>query len=259
MELQYVVADPAGNITGFVLTEVPRKDHKTIANYLIEQSPDGLEQVGFISDCADCDGSLDMMGGEFCGNASRSLGLYLAKNLLSRQTDKVWLRVSGASGRLEVQTDIDKNEAKIKMPRIISGSLIQTADYGEVPVIAFEGIVHVLLIDRQPDKAKGEGLVRTLAQTCAADAIGLMYYESDRHFLTPLVWVRATDTMIWESSCGSGSIALADYLNRAVKDDWTCRFTEPGGSITVEKINDALYLGGQVTFSDTRSIEYPDR
>ena len=258
MDIKYVVADPAGNITGLVLTEFPRKAHKRIANYLIDHSPDGLEQVGFISQCEDCDGSLDMMGGEFCGNASRSLGLYLAKNSLTQGTAKVRLRVSGASGVLEVQTDLNTNEAKIKMPQITAMASVQTVDFGEVPVIGFEGISHVLLIDQEPEKDKGEGLIRALAKDFPADAIGLMYYQTDQHFLTPLVWVRATDTMIWESSCGSGSIALAAYLKRATKEDWSCCFLEPGGSLNVAMIDGALYLGGPVSFSQTKSIGYPE-
>lgn len=251
MEIKYVVADPAGNTTGLVLTKLPSTEYKMVAKHLINHSPYDLEQVGFIRNCSDCDGSLEMMGGEFCGNASRSLGLYLAKNSNSLQTDTVMIRVSGATGKLEVRTDLKLNEAKIKMPPIQLIGNIKTVEYGLVPMITMEGIIHVLLIDHQLDKTKGEQLIRGLADRVGHDAIGVMYYESDRRFLTPLVWVRTTDTMIWESSCGSGSVALAAYLEQASQADWTQCFNEPGGTLKVEQIDGDLYLGGPVTFSET--------
>lgn len=257
MDIKYVVADPAGNITGLVLTKLPQSDYKAVARYLIEHSPFGLEQVGFIHDCNDCDGSLEMMGGEFCGNASRSFGLYLAKNAISIQDGKVLIRVSGVSAKLEVRTDLKLNEANIKMPPIQALVNIQTKEYGQVPMVVMEGISHVLLIDRHPDQEKGEQLIRELADDSGDDALGVMYYESDHRFLTPLVWVRDTDTMIWESSCGSGSVALASYLEQAAQGDWTQTFKEPGGTLKVERLDGALYLGGPVTFSEVISTKLP--
>lgn len=255
MDLKYVVADPAGNITGIVITRHPRQDYRTIARHLMEHSPYGLEQVGFLRDCADCDGSLEMMGGEFCGNASRSVGLYLAKRSMSMRDDRVLIRVSGAEGKLEVLTDLKRNEAKIRMPRILAMDWLKTRDYEEVPIVIMEGIAHVLLLDRHPDKEKAEHLIKTLSETRTEDAIGIMYYEQEHHFMTPLVWVRETDTRVWESSCGSGSVALAAYLERNNQEPWSRSFKEPGGVLKVEETEGEIYLGGPVIFTEVITTE----
>lgn len=259
MDINYVVADPAGNITGLVLTELPRSDYKMAARYLMEHAGYGLEQVGFIRDCNDCDGSLEMMGGEFCGNAARSVGLYLAQNQISLQDDKVLIRVSGVRDMLEVQTDLRKHEAKIKMPPVLSIGLVQTRQYGTVPLIKMEGISHVLLIDVHPETGKAEELIQNLAEAFDDAAIGIMFYEAEHHFVTPLVWVRETDTMIWESSCGSGSVALASYLERDTRGNWVHTFKEPGGILRVEGNQSAIYLGGPVTFSAILSAAIPEQ
>ena len=71
-----------------------------------------------------------------------------------------------------------------------------------------EGISHALILD-PPDRDNARRLLAELAEQIDDEAIGVMFYEADRQFMTPLVWVKATDTSIWESSCGSGSVSLA--------------------------------------------------
>ena len=80
--LDYLRADPAGNITAFVIGDVDPAHRAKIANKIIDDYDPSVEQVGFISKKADGSYRMDMMGGEFCANASRSFGLYLAKTFL---------------------------------------------------------------------------------------------------------------------------------------------------------------------------------
>lgn len=258
MDIEYIVADPAGNITGLVLTAIPRAEHKKVANYLLEHSPHGLEQVGFISEEADCDGRLDMMGGEFCGNASRSFGLYLTSRGLSRRKDLTRIRVSGAKELLEVRTDEATGQARIKMPPVTAIQIIETEMYGAAPLVIMEGISHLILEGHPVEQEKAEGLIRTLAGIHDADALGIMYYDEAEHFLTPLVYVRATDTLYWESSCGSGSVALAVWLMQDQKGPWQVEFSEPGGKLAVEESAAGdVYLGGPVSFSGIITAKLP--
>lgn len=258
MNIEYIVADPAGNITGLVMTAIAKSDHKRVARYLLEHSPHGLEQVGFVSGCRDCDGTMDMMGGEFCGNASRSFGLYLASRNLSRRKDVAFIRVSGAEGILEVRTNPDTGEAKIKMPPVMGMEAVDTKAYGRVPMVVMEGIRHLILIGQPVVKTEAEDLIRKLAESQVSDALGIMYYDEASNFMTPLVWVRETDTMYWESSCGSGSVALAEYLTKDSKGPWQARFHEPGGSLKVERSEKGdVFLGGPVSLSEVANLQIP--
>lgn len=258
MELTYIVADPAGNTTGLVLSKVNKEKYGLIAQYLMAHAPFGLEQVGFVESCQDCDGALEMMGGEFCGNASRSFGLYLAQKHLSQKPDCVIIRVSGAGEKLEVETDVEQNEAKIKMPQQMTLKMEETESYGVIPLMIMEGICHALLLNQKPDEAKAKSLLAELIQRYDMNAFGIMYYDAGNNFLTPLVWVQATDTLIWESSCGSGSVALGSYLNQGEAQAWQITFNEPGGLLKVEKNSGGdLSLSGPVTFSEIVTVQVP--
>ena len=79
MRLYY--ADPAGNITAMVQSPIAPGDRVRVAKAILALGR--AEQVGFLTEPilgGDC--RLEMMGGEFCGNAARSLGYLTA---LTRQ------------------------------------------------------------------------------------------------------------------------------------------------------------------------------
>ena len=72
MTIDYLVADPSGNTTILVLTPVAKAQHSFLAAQLLALPGIEAEQVGYVSREAGKPLRVDMMGGEFCGNASRS-------------------------------------------------------------------------------------------------------------------------------------------------------------------------------------------
>ena len=81
MKLNVLRADPAGNITLFVLDPIERESRAALAAELMRRLPDmKIDQVGFACPAdADTDGRMEMMGGEFCGNATRAYAMYVAR------------------------------------------------------------------------------------------------------------------------------------------------------------------------------------
>ena len=80
MKLNVLRADPAGNITLFVLDPVEKSRRAEIAAQLMAVPEYQAEQVGFVCTPQEGgDGRMEMMGGEFCGNATRAFGLLTAK------------------------------------------------------------------------------------------------------------------------------------------------------------------------------------
>lgn len=73
MNISYTKIDPAGNITVIVDSFVPREQQSRVASELMKLD-NSVEQVGFLEKPDDpcCAVRLQMMGGEFCGNASLS-------------------------------------------------------------------------------------------------------------------------------------------------------------------------------------------
>ena len=58
------IADPAGNITAFVLNGARPAEYEGIAKCIFEHADYGAEQVAFVKGTD----SFDMSGMEFCGN-----------------------------------------------------------------------------------------------------------------------------------------------------------------------------------------------
>ena len=78
MLIHYRIADPSGNTTLFVLDAVSPERRSAVANTLLQAS--GVEQVGYLTMNPEQPIRVDMMGGEFCGNASRSAAAYALMN-----------------------------------------------------------------------------------------------------------------------------------------------------------------------------------
>ncbi|MDD5964218.1 MAG: hypothetical protein PUC24_01990, partial [Oscillospiraceae bacterium] len=80
MKLKVLRADPAGNITLFVLDPIGKAQRGKLAERLMALSQLQAEQVGYVCETADgTDGHMEMAGGEFCGNATRAFGMLMAK------------------------------------------------------------------------------------------------------------------------------------------------------------------------------------
>ena len=96
MELRYTVIDPTKNITLLVTTPVPRDVQPRVAAELLRREKDA-EQVGFAEGLAAGNPRLQMMGGEFCGNATMSMAAWLHRDLPIGESRALTLPVSGAS------------------------------------------------------------------------------------------------------------------------------------------------------------------
>lgn len=270
MKLRTVIADPAGNITAYVLDPVDKDQHIEIAQKLINLSEYKIEQVAFEKKPYDSEGYIEMMAGEFCGNATRSYGLYLMKTNKTKDPKKALVRISGSEEVLSVETDDNLSEATVEMPPILGINEIITKASGVLPIVKMEGISHVIaLVDdidsvntdtgsiKEPSQSiyLWDVLLEELKNLVDDEAFGIIYYDLKKGMMKPLIWIGGTGTAIWESSCGSGTVALAGYLNRENNDDFDQSFIEPGGVLQVKRRNGTLKLGGPVSISEVMEIE----
>ncbi|MDR1159892.1 MAG: hypothetical protein LBK69_04620, partial [Syntrophomonadaceae bacterium] len=196
--------------------------------------------------------------GEFCGNAARSFGLYVARRIgLSGQVF-LEVEISGARTPVKVWVDVEQGLAEASMPPALEESILL---YGKamLPVYFFEGIVHVLAADIEASEAVFYAikalLEKRFQEAARFDAVGVMFFDSAAQVMTPAVYVRATDTLVFESSCGSGSAALGLFLTRNLNNGETIlTLRQPGGAIKVrvEKLPReaaSVSIGGPVTLS----------
>ena len=266
MELEIVRADPAGNITIFVLTPLKDREARALAVRALLADPDlKAEQVGFvIPSAASPPGGLwrvEMMGGEFCGNAARSFGLFVAAQtgLSGRHTLRIG--ISGQAEPLNVHVNTAAGTAAVEIPGPLTETTVE-CEGRQFPVYIFEGITHIIAEELEPDEALLRLLLERLEGNKSVsetgfrpEALGVMFYDTRNHFMRPLVWVRAAGSMVFESSCGSGSAALGAWALRNVRaGEETIELAQPGGTITVQAEKRAgciqrISIGGQVGLS----------
>ena len=116
-----------------------------------------------------------------------------------------------------------------------------------LPAVVFDGITHILLNGIGIAKKQAEKCIRKWSEELDFPCLGLMFYDAAKGKLKPLVYVKSPETLVWENSCGSGSVAEAAWLyqNGIVKE--TYEFAEPGGKITVRRKGKSFYLEGRVS------------
>ena len=260
--IDYFVANPAGNITIFVVSPAERSEYKEIAERLLAIDELHGEQVGFIKE----GNRMEMCGLEFCGNASRSFALWYAKNRAGLTgKGKVTVDVSGADAPIDVEVDTNTNYTKLEMPmpkRIIMWEDGILVDLG--------GIMHLVLWDVPASAETFEKYKKEINDKYNPPAMGVMFVNKKTLEMTPVVYVRDVDTTYFEGSCGSGSVATAVALSMEKgPGEYSFELTQPAGkivaSIIKEKVDDEaeinktcgikkVYIEGPVDLGDTKNI-----
>ena len=248
----YCYADPAGNITILVETPFPTSDHADVASFLLSLEP-AAEQVGFIESVAGSGISMCMAGGEFCGNAAFSAAALAAfkngtdEGIISVDFSGIDHLLSASIRRVSERSFTGKiempypEEFRPKQLRFQEKEML-------LPVVRFPGITHIICPELV-DRAFAEAALKQWCFELAAPAAGIMFLDQEKMSLTPLVYVSSPETLIWESSCASGTCAAAVWLSSSTGQYGTYSFSEPGGTLGAETGRDSVSLINSVDLS----------
>jgi diaminopimelate epimerase len=266
-----VRADPAGNITIFVLDPIDDPALRIRASKALLAEPSlKAEQVGFVISPERRDSRsparwrLEMMGGEFCGNAARSFGLYTARKTGLTGKQDILVEVSGAADPVPVHADLNLSTAEAEIPGPVAAAVLDF-EGRPLPVYFFEGIAHIIIEDTDPCRALVLRLLecaQRAAGIAGQDALGLMFCKPGPS-MRPVVHVRAADSLVYESSCGSGTAALAAHLSAGLGDgEYRWDVAQNGGVISARLVKEAgkirrIGIGGPVTLEGPISLRLP--
>ena len=261
MKLEYIVADPTGNIT-LLVTTPPEGERARAAAYLMEREP-AAEQAGFLS-LADGGARLEMAGGEFCGNASLAAAAVYAQEKGLRAGERLTLpvRVSGTPRPVTASIEAlggGSFSGTVDMPPPVSARMhtftLGGAEYS-LPLVSFPGIAHVIAGGGMP-RETAETAARKWCAELSAPALGLMLLDEKEKRMRPLVYVPGADTMFWESSCASGTAAVGAWLSARDGAPRSLGLAGPGGVLTIEAdfAEKVLRLGGHVRLGGRKTVE----
>lgn len=254
---------PGGNPTILLKAEdIPAEKRAVVANAVMDQQHIGAEQVGYVR----FEGTprLDMMGGEFCLNATRSFALLLAeKNLLSHDEEGMYgnVEVSGVSGEVSVRVSFHENALPFAEACLHFTSLPEPEECpGNVTLIRVPGIAHILQTGAMPSPEALPAFCEKQRNECRVaqeEAVGHLwldgtqtFFEEQKAGLSPVVWVRDTGSLCRETACGSGTLASALFFH-ARYGTLRSRIVQPSGctlSVRMEQHDSGwdVWVGGPV-------------
>ena len=257
--VQYISFLPGGNKTALVIGDgYGAAERKLINGAIMEQDPE-IEQVGFVKALTgpDCPPSLQMAGGEFCGNATRSAAYYY----LGGRPGELTMTVSGGE---KVSCGVCENgDAWCEIPLGTgdpdTGKQIETVAPG-ITQVSLAGITHLVVEpetsapflqeaanSEDPEKLKIAGLQLIekygLMELEAAGVIFQEYLPGGRLKINPIVRVRDIESLFYETACGSGTVAAAMVLARKENTDMSSEMMQPSG----------MTIGVRITLSQTES------
>lgn len=250
MEIEYYLINPTGNITALVTGDVPQPEYGKISSEILKKEK-CCEQVGFFSVSGE-NVTLNMAGGEFCGNASMS-ACALYAYITGADEVNTALSVSGTDEKVSCSAVKSGNGygCSVVMPPVRNRREISLTDDGgrEISAQLFEldGISHAVLT-QAIKKETAEREIVSLCRSLGVKSAGLMLYSPGSGTVRPLVYVDGIRSLYWESSCASGTCALAEYSE--LKPGEKKEFYEPGGTLTAERLPDGrikLYGSAEIT------------
>lgn len=260
-EYTVAVLDPAGNVTAIVCSDVPAAERARVAAQILRLPELGIEQVAFLTEPrSGGEIRLEMMGGEFCGNALRCAGFYQALRTGAQGKSCVFAEISGADGVQPVMADTAEGTASTVMPLPLS---VQPAGWADVQAarVTFAGITHFVIDCAQPDETLVQ---RAIAAAPEASAVGAIFLDRAHGSIKPVVFVRETASCVAENSCASGSVAAAVVLTADFADGITeIGIGQPGGTLEVgvQRTDGAvtgLSIGGAVRLTQTLTVTLPE-
>lgn len=266
MHLEYTVLDPTGNITLLVTSPVERSLQPRVAAELLKREVSG-EQVGFVEHGVSVQPRLQMMGGEFCGNATMSMGAWLChqEGTAANTTRELLLEVSGVDVpvpcSITPMKDCSLGTVSMPLPEKVEPHTFPFGD-GEITlsVVFLPGICHIIAPHGTVQRHQAESALRSWADALPGEAVGLLLLDEERMYFDPLVYVKSTNTMVWERGCGSGTAAIGTWFTATRKADQCLSLKQPGGTIAVVTVWSgtavtSLSISGTVKFGESKSVE----
>lgn len=231
-DVEYSIYVPAGNDTAFVYGLNYTQEQKKIINDEIMANHPNVEQVGFIDTKEKPE--LQMAGGEFCGNATRSAAsIYL----------------NGKPGNIQITVNLkdlinagvtETGKAWCEIP-LYKGSDVITQKEPGIYIVKLNGMVTIVIQEEASTQyLKNKSKLKTIATDFIkkynleySEAVGIMFCEKKKGMLkiNPVVWVKSINTLFYETACGSGTTAVAMIQTILKNKSQTIDILQPSGMI----------------------------
>lgn len=232
---------PSGNTTAVVFDQMLGTNREELNTSVMsawknkEPEQPEVEQCCFVTLPKDSQAvaRVEMFGGEFCGNATRSVIQVITEG----RDYQGMIEVSGVDRPLNFS--VSGGVIAVEMPLPRDEKLATQVDEGTL--VRLDGIAQLVITDftYQQNQTPRELLTKLLQENkySLADqpAVGITYYDEATKKAEFGVWVKAVNTVFDETACGSGTCAIGVAAATAKKQNQKLEVIQPSGeSITTE-------------------------
>lgn len=193
--IPYTLVDTAGQTTAVIDVQVSRDQQPIVAKPLMAK----IQNIGQVCFIEKENGlyRLQMMGNELSVNGTLAGGNYLLNKLKERSLN---VTTSGLKDIIR----ITKNTVSFPKSIVVSFSK-DFLDFGEICYQFYPEKEQKLDI-------KLKNILKKL--TLNRPAAGVVYYKGNQ--IRPIIYVKPTNTFVWETCCGSASIAYSIITEKKV-------------------------------------------
>lgn len=250
--IKYITFIPGGNDTALVIDENYLLRERKEINDLILESDKTIEQVGFISkDKNQC--ILNMAGGEFCGNATRSAAMYY----LDGKPGKIDILVNE---KYKLKSGVDsKLNCFCEIPIIKNTNQIKQLE-AKIYFVELEGIVFLIIDNELSNEIlRSNNNLKEISMNLINkykldnyEASGVIFITEEENLsIKPVVYVKNINTLFEETACGSGTASVGIYKSYKEKKSQDLDIYQPSGKIIKVKtefkeIVDYVEISGKV-------------
>lgn len=233
---------PSGNTTAVVFDQMINADREDLNSRVMSAWKDKEARQPEVEQCCfvtlpknkDAVARVEMFGGEFCGNATRSV---------------IWLITEGKDyqGMIEV-SGVDRplnftvinGIVALEMPLPQDGNLATRVVEGML--VQLDGITQLVVTDTmiQQNMTPRELLNDLLEQNsyglAEQPAVGVTYYDGITKKAKFSIWVNEVNTVFDETACGSGSCAIGVTSALDSKQNQDIEVVQPSGESIIAKV-----------------------
>lgn len=236
--IKYSIYIPGGNDTALVYgLNYTKKQRKEINDIIMSKHPN-IEQVGFLGPKQKPE--LQMAGGEFCGNATRSTASFY----LEGKKGNIKILVN-SNDYINAGVD-ERGQAWCEIPLCKEKDVIVQKEQG-IYIVKLKGMTSVViksekakkfLLNRSKIKYSGMQLIKEY-ELENNDAVGVMFCEYINNVLkiNPVVWVKSINTLFYETACGSGTTATAMVEAFEKNTNQEIDILQPSNSVITSKVD----------------------
>jgi len=227
------IAFPSGNTTAVIFDQFLTMDRKSLNTKIMtswkeqKSNQPEIEQCCFVTTPKNQEtiARVEMFGGEFCGNATRSV-----IGIMTRGEDyEGKIEVSGVSFPLNF--NVKGGIVTLEMPLPKEGRIVEIVEEGTL--VHLDGITHFVTesAQKKPREILENLKISNQYDFSSYPAFGVSYFDPDTLRAEFCVWVREVDTIFDETACGSGTCSIGVALAMKEKCSIEQNVIQPSGQI----------------------------